>query len=129
MLCQCLYTFRIKCISGTLFTIWSLEFEVVSDTNQLNACLLIKFWYFWYFYSTTCDVIELLVIELFFLFVLFSFHNNTVLKVINIRGYLIATFLPLYIYRPFFVGLASSLRPSSVCQASMELRILALQAT
>ena len=33
------YALSINHIGKTLFTIWSLEFEVVSDTNQLNAIL------------------------------------------------------------------------------------------
>ena len=34
---QCLHALGIKCIGKALLTIRSLEFEVVSDTNQLNT--------------------------------------------------------------------------------------------
>ena len=39
-----LYTIGIQSVSSTLFTIWSLEFEVVSDTHELNAlCIELLF--------------------------------------------------------------------------------------
>ena len=34
---QSLNTIAIQCISKALFTIWSLEFEVVSDAHELNT--------------------------------------------------------------------------------------------
>ena len=34
---QSLYALRIQSISRALLAVWSLKFEVVSDTNQLNA--------------------------------------------------------------------------------------------
>lgn len=42
LLRYCLNALGIECIRSTLFTIWSTEFELVSDTHELNA-LCIKF--------------------------------------------------------------------------------------